>query len=341
MHGAVGCMNGVWRVCARRVWVPCRTPTVTHSGQASECDGRPRVGACPLAADGGARARADGADAGVASAAAVGDRCRGSMTSHAAAGAAGAAGAEAAEGAAGAEGAEGTAPSLRSSAGAGEEVHTSHKRLRQAPMAGPTVVVPSTRAPPSTMATDANAGSFAAPMSGGLPGLRLRPPWAPQPPQPQPPQPPQPQPQPSNSCSISLGSSSWTAAALTPERPTGSLNLWQPQPPPPPPLLASVTPSQQALHVACLCLQREHTDAEACQVARALAVSLGASRVESGTIKALHAIVLQLVCPGMSDTEAYTSTAASCSNFFKWRRLVRDAQLRVDHLCQSTCRPPA
>jgi hypothetical protein len=272
------------------------------------------------------------------------------MTSHAAAGAAGAG---AAEGAVGAEGPEGTAPSLRSSAGAGEEVHTSHKRLRQAPMAGPTVVVPSTRAPPSTMAADANAGSFAAPMSGGLLGLRLRPPWAAQPPQPQPPQPqpplpqpplpqpPLPLPQPSNSCSISLGSSSWTAAALTPERPTGSLNLWQPQPPPPPPLLASVTPSQQALHVACLCLQREHTDAEACQVARALAVSLGASRVESGTIKALHAVVLQLVRPGMSDTEAYTSTAASCSNFFKWRRLVRDAQLRVDHLCQSTCRPPA
>ena len=61
--------------------------------------------------------------------------------------------------------------------------------------------------------------------------------------------------------------------------------------------------------------------------------------MESGTIKALHAVVLQLVRPGISDSEAYTSTAASGSNFFKWRRLVRDAQL--DHLCQSTRLPPA
>ena len=47
------------------------------------------------------------------------------------------------------------------------------------------------------------------------------------------------------------------------------------------------------------------------RVVRALAVLLGASRVESGTIKVLHAVVLQLVRP----------------NMFKCRRLVRDAQL--------------
>ena len=132
------------------------------------------------------------------------------------------------------------------------------------------MVAPSTPAPPSTMAADTNAGPFVAPMSGGLLGLLLRQPWAAQPPPPQ-----QQQPQPSNSCSISLGSSSWTAAALIPERPTGSLNLWQPPPRPPPPLLASVSPSQQALLVACHCLQREHTDAEACWLG--LGLGLGRS----------------------------------------------------------------
>ena len=204
------------------------------------------------------------------------------------------------------------------------------------------------------MATDAHAGSSASPMSGGLLGFLLDPLRQPRAAQPQPPQqqqyrqqqpqqPPQQQPQlPSHSCSNGLGSSSWEAAAVTSQMPTGSPHpLWQPQSPPPPPhsFPASITPSQQALQMACHCLQREHADAEACQAVRALAVSLGASRVESGTIKALHAVVLQLVRPGLSDTEAYKSTAASGSNFFKWRRLVRDAQL--DHLCQSTRLPPA
>ena len=91
------------------------------------------------------------------------------------------------------------------------------------------------------------------------------------------------------------------AAAVTSPRPTGSLNLPLPQPQQPPPSLpASATPSQQALQAACHCLQRVNAD-----------VLLGASRVESGTIKVLHAVVLQLVRP----------------NMFKCRRLVRDAQL--------------
>ena len=310
---------------------------VTNSGQASQCVGQPSAGAGFFPVHGGAGARAESADAGVASAAGVDYRHRGA--SYAAAGAAGA---------------EGAPPSLRSSAGAGEEAHTSHKRFRQATMDPPTMVGPPFTMAPPTIAMDAGSAS---PMSGGLLGFLLDPlrqPRAAQPPPPpqqqqqqqqKPQPPPQQQQQPSRSCNNGQGSSSWEAAAGASQgRPNGSLNHWQPPPPqqhqqPPPSLPGSVTPSQQALQVACLCLQREHADAEACQVVRALAVSLGASRVESGTIKALHAVVLQIVRPGMSDTEAYNSTAASGSNFFKWRRLVRDAQL--DHLCQSTRLPPA
>ena len=58
-----------------------------------------------------------------------------------------------------------------------------------------------------------------------------------------------------------------------------------------------------------------------------LAVALGANRTEGGTIKALHAVLLQLDRPGMNDIEAYTSTGASMSNFKKWRRRVLNAQL--------------
>ena len=52
-------------------------------------------------------------------------------------------------------------------------------------------------------------------------------------------------------------------------------------------------------------------------------MALGASRIETGTAKALHAVLLQLAQPGVSDIEAYRSTGASRSNFTKWRRRVQ------------------
>lgn len=71
-----------------------------------------------------------------------------------------------------------------------------------------------------------------------------------------------------------------------------------------------ITPRQQALHVAreCMRIKRTlHRHVEIYPVVRQLAVALGASRTEGGTIKALHAVLLQLDRPGMNDIEAYTS----------------------------------
>ena len=48
--------------------------------------------------------------------------------------------------------------------------------------------------------------------------------------------------------------------------------------------------------------------------------------MEVGTIRALHAVLLQLARPGMNDVEAYRSTGASRSNFTKWRRRVQHVQ---------------
>ena len=59
------------------------------------------------------------------------------------------------------------------------------------------------------------------------------------------------------------------------------------------------------------------------RVVRTLGMALGASRIETGTAKALHAVLLQLAQPGVSDIEAYRSTGASRSNFTKWRRRVQ------------------
>ena len=59
------------------------------------------------------------------------------------------------------------------------------------------------------------------------------------------------------------------------------------------------------------------------RVVRTLWMALGASRIETGTAKALHAVLLQLAQPGVSDIEAYRSTGASRSNFTKWRRRVQ------------------
>ena len=62
-------------------------------------------------------------------------------------------------------------------------------------------------------------------------------------------------------------------------------------------------------------MQVAQTDTQVYKVVRTLAVALGATRAETGTIKALHAVLMQLVRPEMGDTEAHTSTGASRSNF--------------------------
>ena len=83
----------------------------------------------------------------------------------------------------------------------------------------------------------------------------------------------------------------------------------------------------QALHVARQSLQISRTDVEIFQVLRNLSLALGSTRTESGTIKAVHAVLLQLDRPGKSEKDAYTYTGASLSNFKKWRRRVHHAQL--------------
>lgn len=70
----------------------------------------------------------------------------------------------------------------------------------------------------------------------------------------------------------------------------------------------------QALDVACRCIRVAHTDNEVFKVVNTLAVALGARRTETGTIKALHAVLLQLVWPDMSNAEARSLTGASMSN---------------------------
>ena len=87
------------------------------------------------------------------------------------------------------------------------------------------------------------------------------------------------------------------------------------------------TPRQQALHVARQSLQVTRTDLEIFQVVRALSLALGSVRTESGTVKAVHAVLLQMNRPEMSEKEAYTSTGASMSNFKKWRRRIQHAEL--------------
>ena len=88
-----------------------------------------------------------------------------------------------------------------------------------------------------------------------------------------------------------------------------------------------MTPRQQALYVALQRAQAARTEIEIYQLVHRLAVALGASRTESGTIKALHAVLIQMGRPGMSEWEAYSATGASMSNFKKWRRRVQHAQL--------------
>jgi hypothetical protein len=89
----------------------------------------------------------------------------------------------------------------------------------------------------------------------------------------------------------------------------------------------SMTPRQRALHVARQRLQIARTSIESYQVVQTLALALGASRVEGGTIMALHAVLLQMDRPGMSQKEASTATGASLSNFQKWKKRVQHARL--------------
>ena len=78
----------------------------------------------------------------------------------------------------------------------------------------------------------------------------------------------------------------------------------------------------QVLDAACRHLQLARTDIEVLRCVGSLALALGARRAERGSIKALHAVLLQRVQPGMSNVEAWTSTGASMSSFAKWRRRV-------------------
>ena len=81
------------------------------------------------------------------------------------------------------------------------------------------------------------------------------------------------------------------------------------------------------------------------RIVRTLGMALGASRMEAGTIRALHAVLLQLARPGMNDMEAYRSTGASRTNFTKWRRRVQHIQSTgggsavYEHLINA-CLPP-
>ena len=80
---------------------------------------------------------------------------------------------------------------------------------------------------------------------------------------------------------------------------------------------------EQALEEARHLIEAAHTEAEVFQVVYPLAVALGAKRTETGTVKALHGVLLQLVRPGLSNAEACTAVGASMSNFCKWRRKIQ------------------
>jgi hypothetical protein len=84
---------------------------------------------------------------------------------------------------------------------------------------------------------------------------------------------------------------------------------------------------QRAVHMTRQLMLAARTETETLKIVRALAQALGAVRTESGTIKAVHAVLLLLDRPEMSEKEAYTLTGASMSNFKKWRKRIRHAQL--------------
>ena len=111
-------------------------------------------------------------------------------------------------------------------------------------------------------------------------------------------------------------------AATSPSAPSGSSGHVQSN--------ATEPTPEQALQIAVHDIGTAHNGAEVSQVVCTLAIALGASRTEVGTVKALHAVLLQLARPGMSSQMACASTGASKSNFAKWRRrvqLVQESQL--------------
>ena len=81
-------------------------------------------------------------------------------------------------------------------------------------------------------------------------------------------------------------------------------------------------PPRPALNEALSRIQTASSAIEVWKICRTLAVAFGAIRPEAGTIKALHAVLIQLLRPGMSDVEASGSTGASKSNFLQWKRKV-------------------
>ena len=76
-------------------------------------------------------------------------------------------------------------------------------------------------------------------------------------------------------------------------------------------------PPRPALKVALSRIQMASTAVEVWKTCHTLALAFGTIRPESGTIKALHAVLVQLLRPGMSDVEASGSTGASKSNFLQ------------------------
>ena len=83
---------------------------------------------------------------------------------------------------------------------------------------------------------------------------------------------------------------------------------------------------EQALEEACRCIQSARTNTEAHQVVRTLAMALGVKRAEIGSVKALHAVLLQVLRPSMESAEACAATGASMSTFLKWRGRVQKLQ---------------
>ena len=85
---------------------------------------------------------------------------------------------------------------------------------------------------------------------------------------------------------------------------------------------------EQALLIACRDILVAEDQIQVYRVVRTLGKALGATRMEKGTIRALHAVLLQQArpWPGMNDGEAHRSTGASRSNFTKWRRRVEQIQ---------------
>ena len=80
------------------------------------------------------------------------------------------------------------------------------------------------------------------------------------------------------------------------------------------------------VHEALIGIQAAHTETEVWKVVSTLAYALGTARAETGTIRALHAVLIQMMRPGMSDVEAQTSTGASVPNFRLCKRRLQHVQ---------------